>query len=228
MSSRQKVNMREMARALGVDRSTVSRALSADKLHLVGEETRERIRKAAEAVGYRPDPTAASLRRGRSNTIGILVADLDNETFIRVVRHLATDFGNDNTVPLIGETRDSPETTRELIDRFIARRVDAIISLAAMQTDRDVLQRAALHVPVVLAIRKVTGVDLPMALCDDEIGGALVAELFHACGLRVVCQLKGPTWSATFADGARGFSRRAEALGLVETEAEVMADNATV
>lgn len=228
MKAMSRVNMRELAKALGVDRSTVSRALSVDKSHLVGPETRDRIRKAAEDVGYRPDPMAASLRRGRSNTMGILVSDLDNETFIRVVRNLATEFGPGTTIPLIGETRDSQSTTRDLIEQFIARRVDAIISLASMQTDTEVLVRAAQQVPVVLAIRKVTGVELPMSICDDEAGGALVAEHFFARGHRHVCQIKGPTVSATFVDRAQGFSATARGLGLVEPHSEIVAENATV
>ena len=165
-----RVNMRELARSLGVDRSTISRALSTDKSHLVGKETREIIRKAAEAAGYRPNLTAATLRRGSSNTIGILVSDLENETFITVIRRVVAELGTPGQhpfTPLIGETRDSHQTSRELLDQFISRRVDAIISLASSDTDAEILSDATRYVPVILAIRKINGITLPTATCDD-------------------------------------------------------------
>ncbi|MFH1796369.1 MAG: LacI family DNA-binding transcriptional regulator [Pseudomonadota bacterium] len=225
-----RVNMRELARTLGVDRSTISRALSADKAHLVGTETRDRIRAAAEHAGYRPDLTAAALRRGRSNTIGILVSDLENETFITVIRRIVAELNGTQqefTTPLIGETRDLQRTSRELLDQFLARRVDAIISLASSETDAEMLGDASRHVPVVLAIRRLNGVALPTATCDDEAGGAMVAEHFHARGHRTVCQIKGPTISATFVDRAQGFSDAAARLGLSEHPTEIVATNAT-
>lgn len=226
-----RVNMRELARSLGVDRSTVSRALSADKAHLVGKETREKIRRAAEAAGYRPDLTAATLRRGRSNTIGILVSDLENETFITVIRRIVAELGipgQHSIIPLIGETRDAHQTSRELLDQFISRRVDAIISLASSDTDAQILGEAARHVPVILAIRKINGIVLPTATCDDEAGGAMVAEHFAERGHRFVCQIKGPTISATFVDRARGYSEACLRLGVQELGPEIVASNATI
>ena len=225
-----RVNMRELARSLGVDRSTISRALSTDKSHLVGKETREIIRKAAEAAGYRPNLTAATLRRGSSNTIGILVSDLENETFITVIRRVVAELGTPGQhpfTPLIGETRDSHQTSRELLDQFISRRVDAIISLASSDTDAEILSDATRYVPVILAIRKINGITLPTATCDDEAGGAMVAEHFAERGHQVVCQIKGPTISATFVDRAFGFSRACARLGVFECEPEIVAPNAT-
>ena len=118
-----RLNMRELALKLGVDRATISRALSSDKAHLVAPATRERIRQEAFAAGYRPDLTAAALRRGRSNTIGILVSDLGNETFIEVIRtifrYLDKRPGEASLTPLIAETLDQPDATRRLIDTFL-------------------------------------------------------------------------------------------------------------
>ncbi|MEP4732814.1 LacI family DNA-binding transcriptional regulator, partial [Parvibaculum sp.] len=131
--------MKELAERLGVDRSTVSRALSEDKAHLVGSETREKVRKMAMASGYRPDLTAAALRRGRSQTVGVLVPDLENETFIGVIRTiigaLNSGAGTPATTPLIAETQDRPADARRLIETFLSRRVDAIISLASTEAD---------------------------------------------------------------------------------------------
>ncbi len=215
-----RLSMVQLGRRLGVDRSTISRALSPDKAHLVARETRERIREEALRAGYTLDGTAQALRRGRSQTVGILVPDLANETFINVIRQIVLSLGpNVNSgpiTPLIAELLDKPDETRSLLQIFRLRRVDAIVALSATELDVDALREAAADVPVILAIRSVSGATFPSALCDDEHGGAIVAEHLAARGHRVVCQVTGPLTSATFRNRAKGFSRVCAASGIRE------------
>jgi LacI family transcriptional regulator len=225
-----RLSMRELALKLGVDRSTVSRALSEDKAHLVAAETRDRIRAEARAAGYRPDLTAATLRRGRSQTVGILVPDLGNETFINVIRTIFKDLGRHSEwpmTPLIAETLDEPGASEHLIQTLLARRVDAIVSLASSEADTPFLQEAAREVPVVLAIRSIAGAAFPSALCDDHAGGAMVAAHFAERGHRVVCQVQGPATAATFTKRAAGFSDVCRERGMVESPVGISTDNAT-
>lgn len=225
-----RLSMRELAQKLGVDRSTISRALSEDKAHLVNAETRERIREEARIAGYRPDLTAAALRRGRSHTIGVLVPDLGNETFINVIRTIFRHLDQramPPMTPLIAETLDQAGATRHLVQTFLSRRVDAIISLASTEADAEVLRDAARETPVVLAIRAISGERFPSALCDDRAGGAMVATHFAERGHKVVCQVQGPPMAATFKQRARGFSEICRERGIAEIPQNVFADNAT-
>jgi DNA-binding LacI/PurR family transcriptional regulator len=216
-----RINMRELATNLGVDRATISRALSSDKAHLVSSSTRERIRAAATLAGYRPDLMAATLRRGRSNTVGIMVSDMMNEVLIRVVREIVADLNRDHPkgpglTPLIAETGDGSDGIGHLLRTFLSQRVDAIISLTSTEGDAEALEEAAAEVPVVLAVRGITAIDLPSATCDDEAGGALVAEHFATHQHRVVCQIQGPQTVATFKNRKTGFSRLCREAGVRE------------
>lgn len=225
-----RLSMRELAKKLGVDRSTISRALSEDKAHLVAAETRDRIREQARAAGYRLDLTAASLRRGRSHAVGVLVPDLGNETFINVIRTMFQHLGQRVTpplTPLIAETLDQPGATRHLVQTFLSRRVDAIVSLASTEADTEILQDAAKEAPVILAIRAISGATFPSSLCDDRAGGAMVATHFADRGHKVVCQVQGPPMAATFKQRARGFSETCKERGIAEIPHGVFADNAT-
>src|SRR5258708_26400597 len=192
-----RLSMLELGRRLGVDRATISRALSEDRGHLVAKGTREGIRAGASRVGFSPDAAAATLRRGRSRTIGILTPDLLNEVFVRVIRE-AVAYLNRNTaeasriIPLVGETGDRPDEFRRLLRAFLARRVDAIISLASTEQDATTLSERAKQVPGVLAVRSLSGARFPSALCDDRGRVAMVPDHLPAQGHRIVCQIQGP------------------------------------
>lgn len=225
-----RTSMKELAKALQIDRSTVSRALSEDKAHLVGVETRLRVREAAAKLGYRTDLTAAALRKGRTDTVGIIIPDLTNETFITILRQIMAELrgsGLPSVTPLIGETLDNLSATKDLLHRFLSRRVDAIISLSASDDQLEVLQSTVEQVPVVLATRGIRGIDLPSALCDDEAGGAMVASHFATRGHKYVCQIQGPSSAATFRNRARGFTHVCKQLGLVEVLPHFAIKNAT-
>ena len=69
-----RISQRDIAKILGVNVSTISRALRG--LEGVGADLREKIERLAEDHGYRPNPFAASLRYDTTKTIGIVVPDI--------------------------------------------------------------------------------------------------------------------------------------------------------
>jgi LacI family transcriptional regulator len=129
--------------------------------------------------------------------------------------------------PLIAETLDQPGVTAHLVQTFLARRVDAIISLASTEADAQILQDAARDTPVALAIRSIASVRFPSALCDDRAGGGMVATHFADRGHKVVCQVQGPPTAATFRYRARGFSEACMERGISEAPVGIFADSAT-
>src|ERR687895_96516 len=75
------VTLRDVARVAGVHPATVSRALNEETRALVNEETARRVLKAADELGYQPNPIARGLKTNRSYTIGVLIPDLTNPLF---------------------------------------------------------------------------------------------------------------------------------------------------
>ena len=227
-----RLSMLDLGRKLGVDRATISRALSEDKAHLVAAATRDKIRAEAALMGYSPDLMASTLRRGRSRTIGILTPDLLNEVLVRVIRNIVAHINRDvsigaHMIPIIGETGDRSDEFQRLLRTFLARRVDAIVSLASTERDVEALLEAARQVPVVLAVRSITTAAFPSALCDDEAAGAMVAAHLASLGHRVVCQIQGPQLAATFKNRSSGFARVCKSSRLTESPRKIEARSAT-
>src|ERR687895_2591580 len=84
--TRQRVTSVDVARHAGVSQSTVSLVFSGKGSGRVSEATQERVRRAARELGYRPNMAAQALRLGSSRAIALLVPDVTNPFFSRVLR----------------------------------------------------------------------------------------------------------------------------------------------
>ena len=76
----------DVARRAGVSQSTVSLVFSGKGRGRVSEATQERVRRCARELGYRPNVAAQALRLGRSRAVALLVPDVTNPFFSRVLR----------------------------------------------------------------------------------------------------------------------------------------------
>lgn len=121
--------IRDVAARAGVSPATVSNALSG--LRGVTGDRRRAVLEAVEALGYKSNHMASSLRRGETRTIGIVVPDLGNEYFASLVRQwekIASTSGYEMLVVASGE---DPATEARRIESLIARRIDGLLVVAA-------------------------------------------------------------------------------------------------
>ena len=106
------VTLRDVARVAGVHPATVSRALNEETRALVNDDTAQRVLKAAEELGYRPNPIARGLKTNRSYTIGVLIPDLTNPLFPPILRGIEDRLGKAGYTVLIANTDNDPERER--------------------------------------------------------------------------------------------------------------------
>lgn len=208
-----RVTLREVAETAGVDVSTASRALSSDKSSLVRAATRSRVLEAAERLGYRGNPQASALRRGRTEVIGVIVADLSNPFIGPVLRGIANALGSRDLLPIMTETRDSSEELERVCDKLLSQRVDGVITTAGRFRDRTMLRGVAEEVPTVLAVRELPGSGIPAISHDDVSGGRLAAEHLLSLGHTSFAQLMGPEDIWSFRGRAQGFREAVEGAG---------------
>ena len=118
------VTLKDIANLVGVSVNTVSRGLK-DKPD-IGLKTRQRIKEAAAALGYRPNLNARSLVLQKTSTIGVAVTEMDNPVRMEFCEKLRTRAEKDNyhllTTPL-----PSDSTNISSIEELLARRVDGLI-----------------------------------------------------------------------------------------------------
>ena len=207
------VTLKDVADRAGVDVSTASRALSADRSSLVNRATRHRVIEAAETLGYRANVQASSLRRGRTGTIGVIVADLSNPFIGPVLRGIANALGSRGLLPIMTESRDSSDELAQVCQKLLAQRVDGVITTAGRYQDRGLLKRVAQEVPTVLAVRQLPGSGIPAISHDDVAGGRMAAEHLLSLGHTRLAQLMGPRDIQSFEGRATGFREAVAAAG---------------
>lgn len=203
------VTLRRVAEAAGVHVSTASRALDPEQARRISPATAARVHAAAEQLGYTPDLVAASLKRRRTGTVGVIVSDFENPYSPGVVRGISGVLEQHGLVGLVTETLEERARLERVLKHLISRRVDAIITTAVHQEDGDLVQAVrASGIPVVLAGRSLPGSDVPAVVSDDFQGASLAASHLLELGHRVLAQLVGPTDIDTFDRRRRGFQAR--------------------
>jgi len=178
-------------------------------------KTAAHVAAVAREMGYKANVVARGLRSGRSSTVGVLVADLENTYITPVIHGIADALESQGYMALVVETQDDHDRLVRLLDRLLVRRIDALITSAARLGDAEAL--TAVHAsgtPVVLAVRGLHGSGLPMVVHDDVRGGQIAATHLADLGHRRVAQLAGPRDIEPFARRTRGFATRARELSL--------------
>lgn len=139
--------MRDVARAAGVSRMTVSRALKKDSP--VSKETRERILKIVKKMNYVPDQMAGSLTTKRSGFVAVLVPSLNNLHFAETVQALTKELEVIGQQVLLGYTDYQRDREEELVETMLRRRPEAIVLSYDGHTERTGQLLRDANVPVI-------------------------------------------------------------------------------
>jgi DNA-binding LacI/PurR family transcriptional regulator len=212
-SALRRVTTHDVAARAGVSQPTVSLVLSRNPTARVAADTRERVIKAAEELGYRPNVVARSLVRRRSYAIGLVVPDLANQFFAHVVSGAQRVAIEEGYAVLLCEQRGT--TIDQHLDALRARQVDGLIldAAGASAIPEELLD----GINVVLIDQP--SERWPGVASDAEGAGRMAAE--HLVGLehRRIAFL-GPSADVhSFRMRERGFTKALRAAGIsIETE----------
>lgn len=182
--------LKEVASLAGVDKSTASRVLRNQWSEVVRPETRARILEAAAQLDYRPNAFAKSLRTRRTNTLGLVVPDLDNLGFANVSHGVQAAAAEAGYLVLLADARAFAE--EELLQRLVTEgRVDGLLLAFAAREDPFLGQMSHSRIPLVMVNRRVEGAQGSVVV-DDRRGAELAVEHLHALGHEQIGFIAGP------------------------------------
>jgi LacI family transcriptional regulator len=190
--SKRRTTLKDIADAIGVHASTVSRALDPKTRHLITASIAERIVAAARERGYRPNAIAASLRTRRSMTVGVVVPDITNAVFPPILRGIEDTLTPRGFIAMIVNSDSDPERESILIDTLRGRGVDGLILASAQREDPAISRAVEEGIPIVTVNRKVDDPKVSSVTNDEAGGMALAVRHMIALGHRQIAHIAGP------------------------------------
>ncbi|WP_026923531.1 LacI family DNA-binding transcriptional regulator [Glycomyces arizonensis] len=162
--------IKEVAGRAGVSPMTVSRTLAGGRN--VRPDVQERVMAAVRELGYYRNENARSLRPGQpSGLVGVAITNLANPyygEFALGVEEVAAEHGRRI---ILGNTGEDAARERQLVSDFIGRQVDGLVLVPTTGDAAHLRPERLGDVPLVLASRRVPGLDVDTVLVDD-VGGA--------------------------------------------------------
>jgi LacI family transcriptional regulator len=201
------VTSRDVAELAGVSQATVSRVMtSSPKL---SPATKARVQAAMATLGYVPHAGAQAMKTRRTNTNGVVVADLNNPFYSEVVDELTRELDISGFRAVIwnaggGSHQDALKAIRE-------HAVDGVIFTTATEDSIELQAAIEKNSPIVLINRLVEGLDCDQVTSNNADGGAAVADYLLTNAKTRVAFIGGADNASTSRDRGRGFlSRMAE------------------
>jgi LacI family transcriptional regulator len=121
------VKLKDVAQAAGVAINTASSILNARKDSWASEETKKKVRDAAERLGYTPNRLARGLSLGKFNTIGLIIPNLQNPFYSELVAAIETELIQHDYELIIEDTRLDFRREQECLSKITNRQIDGII-----------------------------------------------------------------------------------------------------
>ena len=188
------VTIKDIAAALGISKSTVSRALNGDTSN-VGKETLKKIVETAREMGYRRNEVAVNLRANSNRVIGVLVPEITTPfsmSFISEVQKIMVEHGYRVSIAFSNE---DPELEKANLEMFRDGRVEGLLisschSTANLATYQDLISR---RLPIVFFDRIISdGIKAPCVRSNDHIKSFFMVENLIRQGRKKILHLAGP------------------------------------
>ena len=188
------ITIKDIAKELSVSVATVSRALSGDKN--IRRETKEKILEMAERLGYMPNPVALNLKSMRTNTIGVIVPEMDTPFYARIIDGMQNVLYKKGLKVIIAQSGEDFEREKEnlrLMERFMVDGI--IIGICHKDKNKSEFQRLITKdIPLVFYDRIPIGIDVSKVIADDYIKTSFLMEHLIRKGTREIAHIKAPDY----------------------------------
>ncbi|MEZ4773484.1 MAG: LacI family DNA-binding transcriptional regulator [Bacteroidia bacterium] len=212
-----RTSLADIADALGVSRTLVSMVLNhrGDK-NGISSETQKKVWEKARELNYQPNRIARGLRLGKSNTLGLIVADISNSFYARIARSIEDEAVKHGYQLLVSSSDEKESREKDLIERFLERQVDGLI-IASTLSDTDTLTGLCQQqVPFVLIDRYFPDIQTNYVIVDNALAAEkmvsyLIENGFSRIGLLTIA----PGHISSINDRVSGYKQALTKHGIV-------------
>lgn len=209
-----KIAIKDLAKMLNTSTATVSRALNNHPA--IKKETKERVMKLVDEVGYRPNTIAKNLKMQRSTTIGILVPNIGHDFFALAISAIEKVVSDAGFSAMICQSHENYHQEVEAVKTLIANRVAGVIaSISQETTTPDHFIELQKHdIPVVFFDRCFDeGIQASKIITDDFSGSLRAVKYLVKTGYKRIACLAGAPQLNISRERLRGYKQALKAAG---------------
>lgn len=211
---KQMKTIKDIAKALNMSPSTVSRALhNEDKISLF---TRERVRAYADKINYKPNHFAQSLRKQRSLSVGVVLSSIPNSFFAEVINGIESVMNSKGYFTIITQSHESYAKELSNIGHLASRAIDGLLVSVASET-KDFTHFKALQdmgMPVVFFDRTISEFPTHQLVSDGFKGSYLLTQHLIEQGYTRIAHITGAPHLSTTQERLGGYKRALQEAGI--------------
>ncbi len=196
--------MRHVAEAAGVGVATVSRVINNSPG--VSAPTRDAVREAVDALGFRPNFGARTLRRQRTSTIGLVLGDILEPHQTALVASVGAAMVAEGIQVVIASTDEDEGRERQAVEELLARRVDGLVLVPAGRDHQYLAAEMAHGTRVVFVDRPGVGIEADAVLTDNRGGARTAVAQLTAHGHRRIAGFFDRTGLFTAEERVAGYA----------------------
>lgn len=197
-----RVRIYDVAKAAGVSIATASKALN--DTGRMADDTRERVKRIASELGFRPNAMARALISKRSFTIGLLTNDTYGRFTLPLMAGVSEALVDQGVSVFLCSIEDDPALGKVHVDAMLDKQVDGIIATGKRVDRRLPIDLTGLDVPVVYAFTDGPA-DAVTLVSDDAEGSRQAVQWLRGLGRKRIVHVTGPENFASVHERASAF-----------------------
>lgn len=209
-----RVSIKDVARAVGVSHSTVSRALAHSPL--IPASTRRRVERAAHRLGYTPNAMARGLVTRQSRALGVIVTLIADPFVAEIVRGIEQLAGDAGYRVVLSTSHNDPEREVNAVKALREWRVDGVIVASSRvgALYQPLLKEIGAPIVLINNQSQQVGHAIHSLAVDDVSGGELATRHLIELGHRVIGHVRGPAGYRAAQNRLRGYRRALRRAGV--------------
>lgn len=218
MASKRKTTIKDIADAAGVSVALVSFVMNnmSGGKYRVSAKTTKKILSISEELNYQPNNAARSLRKGRSNTIGVILSDISNPFFSDIARCIEDKAYQYKYTVIFGSTDEDAGKLDNLIKVFINKGVDGLIIVPCDGSRKHIEKVLEANIPLVLLDRTIPDLEVNHVTLNNKKALALAVGNLIEGGSRKI-EMISYAWSVSnIAEREAGYQHTMKQFSLSE------------
>jgi LacI family transcriptional regulator len=208
-------NIQDIANQLNLSITTISRVLNGKaEQYRISKATQKKVKELAEKLNYVPNQSAANLRLGKSNTIGLLIPTIRNPFFGTLASHLNKELRKIEYMAIFNESDEDEQIEKKALKKLISRRIAGLLIAPCSENYKEIKMYHDRGLPIVCVDRYFENQDIPYVATDNFYGGFEATKHLIENGHKNIACIQGNQASTPNKKRVEGYMKAMSEAGI--------------